>query len=105
MKEISRLEALKISNNILKEAEKERSQSSSKETEKEILSDHAHSTWSNWMKYLFSKCKKINGDMIIPKDLVERWKRQMNTPYKELPEKEKESDIEIADEILNLLNY
>jgi hypothetical protein len=60
----------------------------------EELSDIQHEIWSHWMKYLFSKCTIKNGDAIIPKEFVDRWKQQMNTNYSELSEKEKESDRE-----------
>ena len=71
------------------------------------LADYAHMTWSGWMQYMFSKsAKNSDGSITIPASLVERWTRQMNTPYAELPENEKESDrleadrmIEICDEV------
>lgn len=57
----------------------------------------AHESWSGWMKYLFSKSNtESDGTVVIPKKLVERWKRQMNTDYKDLSEKEKKSDREEA---------
>lgn len=59
----------------------------------EELAEYAHSAWSGWMEYLFSKCTRaMGGDFIIPAEFVERWKRQASTPYLELPEDEKESD-------------
>jgi len=66
----------------------------------EKLADYAHSSWSHWMKYLFSKSEEQDdGSVVIPKDLVERWKRQMKTSYSELPEKEKASDRDEANKI------
>ncbi|MDE2104848.1 MAG: hypothetical protein KGL39_46860 [Patescibacteria group bacterium] len=59
----------------------------------ERLSSLAHEQWSGWMRYLFSKCTtNEDGTMTIPKWAVERWTRQMNTPYGQLPESERESD-------------
>lgn len=53
----------------------------------------AHEQWSGWMKYLFEKStQNADGTVTIPKWAVDRWTRQMNTPYVELPESEKESD-------------
>jgi len=71
---------------------------------KELLAAYSHEAWSGWMKYLFKKSHQ-NGDgtVIIPKDLVDRWTRQMYTPYHALPEKEKMSDREEADKILGCL--
>ena len=53
----------------------------------------AHNQWAGWMQYLFSKCHALeNGTVVIPQWAVNRWVRQMNTPYAELPEEEKASD-------------
>jgi len=63
----------------------------------EQLAAYAHEAWSGWMKYLFQKSPtNPDGSVTIPVELVERWKRQMNTAYEDLPEKEKESDREEA---------
>ena len=62
--------------------------------------------WSGWMEYLFSKCTKNPlglGTLLIPEDSVERWKRQMNTPYSELPEEERESDRVEARKVIELI--
>lgn len=71
---------------------------------REQLAALAHEQWSNWMTYMFS-LSDINkyGQATIPAALVQRWKRQMETPYAELSEKEKESDREEADRVLRVL--
>lgn len=52
-----------------------------------------HDRWVRWQKYMFSKFEKdSNGNLIVPKEYVERWFRQIDTPYVELSEQEKESD-------------
>jgi len=65
----------------------------------ELLAEYAHDVWSGWMKYLFQQCLEIEddygrryGDMKIPARCAERWRRQMYTPYKDLPEVDKGSD-------------
>lgn len=69
----------------------------------ERYAEFAHSQWSGWMKYLFSKCSVSEDETaIIPKWAVERWKRQMNTPYAELSEQEKESDRDEARGMLRI---
>ena len=69
---------------------------------REKLADMQHEIWSHWMRYLFS-CgeEQYNGTFLLPGDKVERWKQQMNKPYSELTEKERESDREQADKILS----
>jgi hypothetical protein len=67
----------------------------------EALADYAHSAWSGWMRYLFQQgTLNKDGSFTIPKDKVQRWSRQMSTRYKDLPDKEKESDRKEAREIL-----
>jgi len=70
----------------------------------ERLADYAHNAWAGWMKYMFSKSTtNDDGSVTIPASFVERWKRQMNTPYIRLPESEKESDKEEAEKMLNII--
>ena len=62
-----------------------------------------HKRWSGWQEYFFSKCQikpqhEVDGMddryvyFALPKDLYERWLRQIATPYEQLSEPEKESD-------------
>jgi hypothetical protein len=57
------------------------------------------------MKYLFSK-GTFNGDgtWTMPKWAVDRWQRQMNTPYAELSEAEQDSDRSEADKFIAILD-
>lgn len=76
----------------------------SEDATRERLADYAHSAWSGWMKYQFSKAElQPDGTWLMPAWAVERWTRQMNTPYAELPEEEKKSDRKEADEILAIV--
>lgn len=77
---------------------------------KERLSDLIHNQWSGWMDHLFSKSIEEKGQfdietgsMIIPQWAVKRWTRQMNTTYKKLAGKEKDSDRKEADKFLHLI--
>lgn len=74
---------------------------------KEIIEEHAdfaHSAWSGWMKYLFSKTtSNEDGSETIPKELTDRWRRQLKTSYKDLPEDEKESDRDEAIKVLKIV--
>ena len=62
----------------------------------EPLATIEHERWSHWQRYLHGKCipQGSDGALLIPAELVKRWERQLNTPYSELTEKEKESDRE-----------
>ncbi len=61
----------------------------------EILADVEHERWSHWQRYLHSMCERnSDGSLVIPVNLVKKWELQMNTPYSELSESEKESDRE-----------
>lgn len=77
----------------------------------ERLAELCHSQWSGWMEYLFSKCEEaeafdvdLEGYILLPAWAVERWQRQMTTPYTDLPEEEKEADRIEAQKIIDLLN-
>ena len=57
-----------------------------------------HERWAKWQKYMHSKFiedSRENSEYVcLPKELFQRWERQINTPYSELSEQEKESDRE-----------
>lgn len=71
---------------------------------RERLAAYAHTAWSGWMHYLFSKCTRTLGEtpgaLLIPAAYVERWHRQALTDYADLPESEKNSDRAEADKML-----
>lgn len=72
---------------------------------KTVLASYAHNAWAGWMKYMFFKSQaNKDGTVTIPVELVERWKRQMNTIYKDLPETEKISDIEEARKMISIMH-
>ena len=59
----------------------------------EGIADVQHAIWAHWMAYMFTQgTYNADGSWTMPAAKVERWTRQMNTPYSELTEKEKESD-------------
>ncbi|WP_263057042.1 hypothetical protein [Pantoea agglomerans] len=71
----------------------------------EMLSEIEHERWSRWQKYLHKKCvPNDDGSLTIPVDLVDKWEKQMNTPYKELSDKEKDSDRELVLDKFHLLD-
>lgn len=61
----------------------------------EQLAALEHERWSHWQRYLHNKgMRQSDGSLLIPSNLVERWERQIETPYAHLAESEKESDRE-----------
>ena len=68
-----------------------------------------HEIWAHWMKYMLAQGElfynRRNGtvDLILPVQQYERWNRQMNTPYTELSEQEKESDRQVVQQFIGLL--
>lgn len=70
----------------------------------EQLASIEHSRWAKWQRYLHSKAQpQADGSLLIPAELVERWKRQIETPYAKMSEKEKESDREQVREYLEVI--
>ncbi len=71
---------------------------------REELANLAHEQWSGWMMYLFSlSTANQDGTVTIPAPLVERWTRQIATPYCALSEAEKDSDRKEADRVLAII--
>ncbi len=71
---------------------------------RERLADLCHRQWSGWIRYMFSKgTLHDDGTLTLPSWAVERWTRQMNTPYDGLTKDEKESDRKEADKFLAVI--
>lgn len=78
--------------------------------QRERLAAYAHEAWSGWMKWMFEHggvvTSHISGKsywVMLP-EKYDRWQRQMNTPYADLPESEKESDRAEADKMLAIIH-
>lgn len=70
----------------------------------EALADLEHDRWSHWQGYMHSLCEKNeDGSLTIPAEKVERWERQINTKYKDLTEKEKDSDRDEARKTMKII--
>lgn len=61
---------------------------------RERLAALEHEQSAHWTRYLL--------DHLTPEN-VERWRRQIDTPYERLSEPEKQSDREWADRVLELV--
>lgn len=71
----------------------------------EMLADIEHQRWAHWQAYLHSKCERqSDGSLVIPADLVQRWERQIETPYAELTAIEKKSDQEQVKKVFPLIS-
>lgn len=71
---------------------------------RESLANVQHEIWAHWMRYMFSVGTfNADGTWTMPAAKTERWQRQMNTPYAQLSESEKNSDREQADKVLALV--
>lgn len=61
----------------------------------ETLAAIEHERWAHWQRHMHSKCvPQRGGGLLIPPELVEHWQKQIDTPYSELSDNEKESDRE-----------
>ena len=70
----------------------------------EELASIEHERWSHWQRYLHQQCVPgPDGSLTIPADLVHHWTTQMNTPYTQLSEEEKDSDREQVQRYLPII--
>lgn len=71
----------------------------------QALAAYAHKAWSKWMEYLFVQVIfEEDGSATIPKEFVDRWRRQMSTDYKDLPADEQISDVSEAHEMIAIFD-
>ena len=60
---------------------------------RDAIAEIEHEQWAHWTKYML--------DNLTPENIA-RWRKQIDTPYSELSEKEKESDRTWANKVLDL---
>ena len=63
---------------------------------REKLAALEHGQWAHWTRYML--------DNLTSEDIA-RWRRQPETSYTELSDKEKESDRQWANKVLSLLEH
>ena len=66
----------------------------------ESLAEFFHNQWIHWMKYMIPIIEENNEETV---ESINKWKKQMKTPYKKLTNKEKESDREQVDKFFDFL--
>lgn len=82
---------------------------------REVLAEQMHKQWSGWMRHMLQVLIDdhdllTDGLALGPVEAkefrahIERWKRQIDTSYEDLSEKEKDSDREWADKVLEVVN-
>lgn len=78
----------------------------------EQLADREHDSWARWMEYLLACCVLLRDkhpgaadpdDVVIPGEKVRRWRRQVETSYGDLSEREKQSDRDEVQRIVPLI--
>lgn len=62
---------------------------------RERLADLEHQQWAHWTKYMLNNLTEEN---------IQRWRKQIETEYKDLTEKEKDSDREWAQKVIDTLH-
>lgn len=71
---------------------------------REALAAYAHTAWSEWMVWMFSKSvSNEDGSVTIPYGYYKALYRQIMTPYDALTEREKDADREQADRMLAII--
>ena len=71
---------------------------------REKLASIEHERWADWQRWMHKKARVTDqGHLIIDREDVERWERQIATPYSDLSEKEKASDMEQVDRYWQLI--
>jgi hypothetical protein len=61
----------------------------------EELAALEHERWAHWQRFMHQQGKRqLDGSLILPSDLIEKWDRLIRTPYAQLTDKEQESDRE-----------
>jgi hypothetical protein len=75
-------------------------------TLREELAQYSHDqAWAGWMRYMFDYgTMNEDGSWTMHPQKVERWKRQMETPYAQLTEQERKSDLDEAEKMLAIMN-
>lgn len=60
----------------------------------EKLAALEHEQWVHWTKYMLDNLTDVN---------IHRWRRQVETPYEDLPDDEKRSDRDWARKVLEIV--
>lgn len=70
---------------------------------REQLAAIEHERWSDWQKWCHQVLRENMGANADLEKVLERWDKQIATPYAELSDQEKTSDMEQVDRYWNLI--
>ncbi len=77
----------------------------SSNTQREQLSSLQHQIWSDWVRHMFEvSTANPDGTVTIPPKYVQQWQREINTPYDDLSEEEKDGDRKQVDKMKHLIS-
>ena len=63
-----------------------------------------HERWAHWQRYMHGKAlRQDDGTLVISAELVERWEKQIETPYANLSADEQKSDKEQVERYLPII--
>lgn len=63
-----------------------------------------HERWSHWQRFVHDTAtRQPDGSLLLPAELVEKWERQISTPFHRLSEAERDSDREQVKRYLPLV--
>lgn len=64
---------------------------------REKLAAIEHERWADWQKWVHAQMTPVSHGHLLHHDIYQRWQRQIRTPYADLTDKEKASDMEQVD--------
>ncbi len=75
----------------------------------EIMARVEHDRWSKWQSYLHGRCQRVLGNdneitgYLISVEDFDWWESEIKTPYKDLTERQKDSDRNEAKKTISAL--
>lgn len=71
----------------------------------EQLAELQHEIWSAWVRHMFEvSTSNPDGTVTIPPKYVQQWQREINTPYANLSEEEKDGDRKQVDKMKPIID-
>lgn len=61
-------------------------------------------TWADWLYMLFEECVEVDGVLVIPAKLVDKWRKQLHMRPIDWPDEDKAKVEAIAERLINIYN-